>query len=128
VSGAFILFSFSILLSSSSPLRLYPVLFLKKFVIDRLLAFGRFVYNASKAAGMMLSKCLALDLASKNVRVNIVAPGGFFDQASKQKKIKTSKPCSVNRSGIFSFFSFFSFFLLSFFFSSSWLVSMLFRA
>ena len=39
-------------------------------------------YNASKAAQVMLTKCMALDLAPWNIRVNAVGPGCILTSAS----------------------------------------------
>ncbi len=41
-----------------------------------------FVYNASKGAVAQLTKCLAMDLAKYNVRVNDICPGTIWTQAS----------------------------------------------
>jgi NAD(P)-dependent dehydrogenase (short-subunit alcohol dehydrogenase family) len=40
-------------------------------------------YNASKGAVIQLTRCLALDLAPKNIRVNCVCPGAVQTQASE---------------------------------------------
>lgn len=40
-------------------------------------------YNASKGAMIQLTRCLALDLAPKNIRVNCVCPGSVETQASE---------------------------------------------
>eukprot|EP00047_Mylnosiga_fluctuans_P015113 m.43442 g.43442 ORF g.43442 m.43442 type:complete len:258 (+) comp5781_c0_seq3:2-775(+) len=41
-----------------------------------------FVYNAVKGAVAQLTRCLALDLATQNIRVNAVAPGSTWTPAS----------------------------------------------
>ena len=41
-----------------------------------------FVYNASKGAVAQLTKCLAMDLAPDNVRVNAICPGAIWTPAS----------------------------------------------
>ena len=40
-------------------------------------------YNTSKGGIMQMTRCLALDLASENIRVNGVCPGAIFTQASE---------------------------------------------
>ena len=40
-------------------------------------------YNASKGAVMQLTRCLALDLAPFNIRVNCVCPGSVLTQATE---------------------------------------------
>lgn len=40
-------------------------------------------YNASKGAVMQLTRCLALDLAPHNIRVNCVCPGSVLTQATE---------------------------------------------
>ncbi len=40
-------------------------------------------YNASKGAVMQLTRCLALDLAPYNIRVNCVCPGSVLTQATE---------------------------------------------
>ena len=39
-------------------------------------------YNTSKGGIMQMTRCLALDLASENIRVNGVCPGAIFTQGS----------------------------------------------
>jgi NAD(P)-dependent dehydrogenase (short-subunit alcohol dehydrogenase family) len=41
-------------------------------------------YNASKGAVLQLTRCLALDLASDNIRVNAVCPGSIKTRATDQ--------------------------------------------
>jgi len=41
-------------------------------------------YNASKGAVLQLSRCLAMDLAEFNIRVNSVCPGTIFTAASER--------------------------------------------
>ena len=43
-------------------------------------------YNASKGALLQLTRCLALDLAPHNIRVNCVCPGAVQTQASEQHR------------------------------------------
>ncbi|MGA0341747.1 MAG: SDR family NAD(P)-dependent oxidoreductase, partial [bacterium] len=40
-------------------------------------------YNTSKGGIMQMTRCLALDLALENIRVNGVCPGSIFTQASE---------------------------------------------
>ena len=41
-------------------------------------------YNASKGAVLQLTRCLAMDLAEFNIRVNSVCPGAIFTPASER--------------------------------------------
>ena len=41
-------------------------------------------YNTSKGAVMQLTRCLAMDLAADNIRVNGVCPGPIYTQASER--------------------------------------------
>ena len=41
-------------------------------------------YNASKGAVLQLTRCLAMDLAEFNIRVNSVCPGSIFTPASER--------------------------------------------
>jgi len=43
----------------------------------------RWTYNASKGAVLQLTRCLAMDLAHKKIRVNCVCPGAVQTQASE---------------------------------------------
>jgi sorbitol-6-phosphate 2-dehydrogenase len=42
-------------------------------------SFRSSAYNASKAAGLGLTQCLALELAEHGIRVNAVCPGHLLD-------------------------------------------------
>mmetsp|Transcript_45145 Transcript_45145/g.106478 ORF Transcript_45145/g.106478 Transcript_45145/m.106478 type:complete len:140 (+) Transcript_45145:546-965(+) len=41
-------------------------------------------YNTSKAAIVQLSRCMAYDLASQNIRVNTVCPGPIYTQGTER--------------------------------------------
>ena len=43
-------------------------------------------YNASKGALLQLTRCLAMDLAPRNIRVNCVCPGAILTQATEQHR------------------------------------------
>ncbi len=43
-------------------------------------------YNTSKGALLQLTRCLALDLAPDNIRVNCVCPGAILTQATEQHR------------------------------------------
>ena len=43
-------------------------------------------YNTSKGALLQLTRCLAMDLAPDNVRVNCVCPGAILTQATEQHR------------------------------------------
>lgn len=43
-------------------------------------------YNASKGALVQLTRCLAMDLAPHNIRVNCVCPGSILTQATEQHR------------------------------------------
>ena len=52
--------------------------------VSSFLAQPAFVpYNASKGALLQLTRCLALDLAPDNIRVNCVCPGAILTQATE---------------------------------------------
>jgi dihydroanticapsin dehydrogenase len=54
--------------------------------ISSFIAQPQFVtYNASKAAIANMTRCMALDLAADNIRVNAVAPGAVWTQIVEQK-------------------------------------------
>ncbi len=44
-------------------------------------------YNSSKGALIQLTRCLALDLAPYNIRVNCVCPGAISTQAAEQHRV-----------------------------------------
>ena len=44
-------------------------------------------YNSSKGALVQLTRCLALDLAPHNIRVNCVCPGAVSTKASEQHRV-----------------------------------------
>lgn len=48
-------------------------------------------YNSSKAAILQMTKCMALDLAPFNIRVNNVLPGVVLTSASEREWIKQGK-------------------------------------
>ncbi|MBM3785219.1 MAG: SDR family oxidoreductase [Acidobacteria bacterium] len=50
------------------------------------------IYCASKAAISMLAKAMALELAAHRIRVNAVAPGDIFTEASKDASGPRSTP------------------------------------
>jgi NAD(P)-dependent dehydrogenase (short-subunit alcohol dehydrogenase family) len=53
--------------------------------ISSFIAQPEFVpYNASKGAVMQLTRCLAMDLAADNIRVNAVCPGSIKTRATDQ--------------------------------------------
>ena len=55
--------------------------------ISSFVAQSEFVpYNTSKGALLQLTRCLALDLAKYNVRVNCVCPGAILTQATDQHR------------------------------------------
>ena len=43
-------------------------------------------YNTSKGALLQLTRCLAMDLAQDNIRVNCVCPGAILTQATEQHR------------------------------------------
>lgn len=43
-------------------------------------------YNTSKGALLQLTRCLAMDLAPNNIRVNCVCPGAILTQATEQHR------------------------------------------
>ena len=47
---------------------------------------GFIPYNASKGAVMQLTRCLALDLAPHNIRVNCVCPGSVLTPATERHR------------------------------------------
>ena len=52
--------------------------------VSSLVAAPAFVpYNTSKGALLQLTRCLALDLAADNIRVNCVCPGAILTQATE---------------------------------------------
>jgi NAD(P)-dependent dehydrogenase (short-subunit alcohol dehydrogenase family) len=52
--------------------------------VSSFLAQQAFVpYNTSKGALLQLTRCLALDLAPDNIRVNCVCPGAILTQATE---------------------------------------------
>src|SRR5579871_1465231 len=54
--------------------------------ISSFIAQPQFVtYNATKAAVANMTRCMALDLAADNIRVNAVAPGAVWTQIVQQK-------------------------------------------
>ncbi len=56
--------------------------------VSSLIAQPAFVpYNSSKGALIQLTRCLALDLAPHNIRVNCVCPGAVETQASEQHRV-----------------------------------------
>ena len=55
--------------------------------ISSFVAQSEFVpYNTSKGALLQLTRCLALDLAKHNIRVNCVCPGAILTQATDQHR------------------------------------------
>ncbi len=61
--------------------------------ISSLRAQSAFVpYNTSKGALLMLTRCLALDLAPDNIRVNCVCPGAILTQATELHRQFTGEP------------------------------------
>lgn len=55
--------------------------------ISSFIAQSEFVpYNTSKGALLQLTRCLALDLAKHNIRVNCVCPGAILTQATDQHR------------------------------------------
>lgn len=53
------------------------------------------IYNASKAAVHMLSKCLAVEWADRNVRVNVIAPGFHATDMVKQVMAEDPKTSEI---------------------------------
>ena len=47
---------------------------------------GFIPYNASKGAVMQLTRCLAMDLAPHNIRVNCVCPGSVLTPATERHR------------------------------------------
>ena len=48
-------------------------------------------YNTSKGALLQLTRCLALDLAPDNIRVNCVCPGAVLTQATELHRLFTGE-------------------------------------
>ena len=48
-------------------------------------------YNSSKGALLQLTRCLAMDLAPDNIRVNCVCPGAILTQATEQHRLFTGE-------------------------------------
>ena len=51
------------------------------------------VYGASKAAVIQLTKYFAVHLASRNIRVNCISPGGVFNPITPQSTLFQEKYC-----------------------------------
>ena len=58
---------------------------------------GAIAYNTSKGAVVLMTKCLALDYAQKNIRVNCVCPGEIDTPMFRQEAMARNKPVEEYR-------------------------------
>jgi NAD(P)-dependent dehydrogenase (short-subunit alcohol dehydrogenase family) len=58
---------------------------------------GAIAYNTSKGAVVLMTKCLALDYATKNIRVNCVCPGEIDTPMFRQEARSRSMPVEKYR-------------------------------